>query len=79
MRIRLIDRGIRDLLNGPVMQADLASRAARIASAAGEGFEAKPPERGRRRARVAVVTGTYEARLREAREGVLMRALDAGR
>ena len=79
MKVKIIDAAMRQMLNGSVMQADLASRAARIASVAGEGFEADPPKKGRKRARVVVAPKTFEASRREAREGVLMRAIDAGR
>jgi hypothetical protein len=79
MRVKLIDSAMRQMLNSPAMLSELQSRARRIASAAGEGFEADPAQKGRKRGRVVVAPKTFEARKREARDGVLMRAIDAGR
>lgn len=66
------------LLESPAVKADLKRRADRIAAAAGPGFEASVVS-GRNRARASVITATPEARLAEARDHVLLRALDAGR
>lgn len=55
----------------------LNQHAQRIAAAAGEGFEAKPAQAtgGRIRGRAAVVTTTYEAMRRQAKDHVLERSL----
>jgi hypothetical protein len=66
------------LLESPEVRADLKRRTDRIAAAAGQGFEASV-EVGRNRARGSVITATPEARSAEARDHVLLRALDAGR
>jgi hypothetical protein len=57
------------------VQAELVRQAARIASAAGDGFETRPVEVGRHRARAAVVTASFEAMLSEAKHGTLIRAV----
>lgn len=78
LRIELNKAGVRALLVSPEIQADLKTRADRIAQAAGEGFEAEVGT-GANRARAIVRTATFEARRAEARDRVLTRALDAGR
>lgn len=67
------------LRNSSEVMADLGSRASRIAAAAGEGMEVRGPERGRQRARAAVLTATFPAMHREATDRALTRALEAGR
>lgn len=71
------------LRNSPQVVADLAARAAMVAAAAGDGFEARPVERNmsgaKGRARVAVVTASFPAMYHEAKDRTLTRALDAGR
>ena len=79
VRIVLNRQGFRDLRNAPGVVADLERRAAAIAAAAGEGFATRPAERGRQRARVAVVTETYDAMRSEAKDRTLTRAINAGR
>jgi hypothetical protein len=59
------------------VQKDLDRRAARIAAAAGPGFEAT--SQPSRRARASVITATAEARAAEATSRALTRAIDAGR
>lgn len=63
------------------VQTELSLRAARIAMAAGPGYEAGNVRitGGRRRARVSVKTATTTARRREATDHTLLRALNAGR
>lgn len=60
------------------MVGDLAARAARIADAAGEGFDSEARV-GRRRALAMVFPATPEAAVREQTDRVLTKAIDAGR
>ena len=77
-RITINRKTIRALLKGPEVRSELRSRAGRIASAAGPGFEARTGI-GRTRARAVVITTTPEARLAQAKDRKLSRALSAGR
>lgn len=77
-KIKVNSAEVRRLLKSPEVQAELASRAGRVATAAGPGFEVKPSV-GRNRARVAVVAATKAAQRAEAKNGALSKALDAGR
>jgi hypothetical protein len=70
--------GVRRLLNEPGVVADLQRRGRAIAAVAGEGNRVDTEPTGTR-ARVEVVTATTEARVREAKERSLTRAVDAGR
>lgn len=79
VRIELNSAGVRELLTSAEAQADLVDRARRIAAAAGEGNEAKDDGPGPNRARAVVVTATPAARVAEARDRALTRAIDAGR
>lgn len=69
---------IGELLKSPEIQADLLARGNRIAGAAGDGIEVEPTI-GRNRARVTVRTATTDARIAEATDRTLTRAIDAGR
>lgn len=69
---------IHELLTGPEIQADLQARAERIAAAAGDGHEVEVSN-GKNRARRTVRTATTEARIAEATDQTLTRAIDAGR
>lgn len=73
--------GYREQMRDPGVVAELKDRAERIAKAAGPGFVVDvDTESGRRRTpRASVRTDTFEARLAEARDHVLERAIDAGR
>lgn len=70
-------QGFRDLRTSDGVMERLDHEAERIAAAAGDGFEAKPPEvtGGRVRGRAAVVTATPQARVAEATNHNLLRAL----
>ncbi|MFJ2506324.1 hypothetical protein [Microbacterium sp. NPDC087592] len=73
--------GFARLRNEPGVLDDLQERANSIADAAGEGYESRPAEAGAGksgRARAAVITGTAEARVDNARNQTLLRSLDAG-
>lgn len=78
MEIKLNRTGVRQLLQSSEIAGELANRARRIATAAGEGHEVEVSV-GRTRARAVVVTVTTEARLSEATHRTLTRAIDAGR
>ena len=78
VRIELNSRGVAQLLKHPNVQADLARRAAAIASRAGDGMEATAMV-GRTRARASVITATAAARKAEASGRALTASLDAGR
>ena len=78
LKVALNRAGVRALLRSPEVEADLLARAERIAAVAGEGFEASAVV-GATRARASVITATTDARLTEARDRTLTRAIDAGR
>ena len=78
MRLKLNNKGFRELRNHPNVIADLERRANRIADAAGEGFEARAME-GRNRGRASVFTADFYGRRKQSKENVLQRALNAGR
>lgn len=79
VRFVLDPAGFDALRKSAEMDAALAAVAARIAAAAGDGFEADPVTDGAHRGRTRVYTATYAARVRNARENTLLKALDAGR
>lgn len=82
-RIKLNNKGFAELRNSKEVRAELDRIANRVANAAGDGFEARPASPGtksnRSRARASVGTTNYASRRRQSRDGVLQRALDAGR
>lgn len=78
IRIELDSPGIDRFLKSDEVQADIARRAAAIARAAGPGMHSTT-YRGRDRVVGQVWTGTIGARLAEAENRDLTRALDAGR
>lgn len=78
LKIKLNRRGVRQLLRGAEIQADLRRRAEAIARAAGDGMEVESSV-GRNRAHALVRTGTFEAMRAEAKDRKLTRAIDAGR
>lgn len=65
----------------PAVMRELASMASDVAREAGEGFEVRGPDvtGGRVRGRAAVVTASHEAIRRNARDLILIKALNAGR
>jgi hypothetical protein len=67
-----------EIRRAPSVKADLAGRAARIAAAAGDGYESSSAE-GASRSRASVVTTTYAAIRDNAKHNTLIRAVDAGR
>lgn len=78
VRFVLHEAAVRELLRSPGVQQDLERRARSIAAAAGEGMEASS-NLGPNRAHASVITTTTEARVAEATQRSLSRALDAGR
>lgn len=82
VRIELDSAGIRDLLTGAEVAADMKRRADAIADAAGPGFEASEfvgKYGGSPRAIAKVKAVTIEAKRAEATDKSLTRAIDAGR
>lgn len=67
-----------EILKSPAVLADVRARADRVATAAGPGFEASSMI-GRNRARASVRADTFSARVRNSRQNILIRALEAGR
>lgn len=67
-----------EILKSPAVLADVRRRADRVADAAGPGFEASSMV-GRNRARASVRADTFSARVRNSRQNILLRALEAGR
>lgn len=78
-RVVLNGAGFKALLQSAAVQADLKSRADRIAAAAGDGMVAERVYLGRNRSRVQVYTDTLEAKRAEANHQALTRAIGAGR
>lgn len=78
IRVVMSNRGAVILLKAAGVQADLRARAQRIADAAGAGHVVYTKV-GKTRIRATVVTDTYAARKREARDRNLTRAIDAAR
>ena len=74
VRVQLNHAGVRELLRSPEMLAECKRHADAIAARAGEGFEVRA-EVGRNRVRATVETVTTEARVRQATEHTLERAL----
>jgi hypothetical protein len=77
-KVVLNRKGVSQLLKSREVEQDLKRRAQQIAAAAGPGMEISALV-GRTRARASVITATEQARIAEARNRALTRALDAGR
>jgi hypothetical protein len=67
-----------EILKSPEVLRDVRGRAERVAAAAGPGFEASSMI-GRNRARASVRAISFSARVRNSRDNILLRALEAGR
>lgn len=78
VKVKVNRAGVRALLQSDEVRDDLTRRANSISAAAGPGHRVES-EVGPNRARVAVITDTIEARISEARNRTLTRAVDAGR
>jgi hypothetical protein len=74
--VKLNKAGVAELLKSSPVLADLESRAERVASAAGEGFETDS-EIGKTRARASVRTVSRKAMEAEAKDRALTRAIDS--
>lgn len=78
VRIELNTKGIRDLLCSEPIAKECEKAAKDIADRAGDGFEVKPTRMlnfGGGRVGYAVYTDTYEARLAEAEDKTLSKAV----
>lgn len=78
MKIKWNIEGFRQLRYDPGVAADIDGRAARIAAAAGAGYESSP-YRGATRHRASVITTSAKAAASERKHGKLLRSIDAGR
>lgn len=78
-RVELIGAGFVELLKSPGVVKDLERRAKAIAAAAGPGNEAGAIRLTGNRARITISTVTREAKVNEATDRSLTRAIDAGR
>lgn len=77
--VKLNLQGINAIMTSAQVQDDLNRRAARIAAAAGPGFDWAPGRPHPWVARAYVWTGDADAERAEATERTLTRAIDAGR
>lgn len=78
VRVQLTSQGPRQLRTSSMVVRDLQRRGANIAKAAGPGHIVET-QVGSKRARVAVVTDTFEAMWGEVKRRALTAAIDAGR
>lgn len=78
-KLEFHNAGFVDLLNAPGVIAELDKIAGRIAAAAGDGMTIDAAVAGRHRARAQVFTETPEAKIAEATDRALTRAIEAGR
>ena len=78
VKIEFKSEGFRALATSPEAQAVVMSYAEGIALAAGEGFEARPAEKSKNRARAVVMPTTRDAIVAEATDKVLTRAIGRG-
>lgn len=78
VRLEMNSAAFRAILRSPTVAADLERRAEAIAAQAGPGMEPNVMI-GSNRARASVRTETHEARMAEATDKALTRAIDAGR
>jgi hypothetical protein len=77
-KIRVNPAEVGKLLKSAEVRNDLARRVRNIAAAAGPGFQASTVV-GRNRIHASVITVTQQARMAEARNRALTKALDRGR
>lgn len=66
------------MAKSPEALAEVEARAKKVARAAGPGFEMSS-RIGRNRARASVRADSFSARVRNSRQAILLRALEAGR
>lgn len=85
VKVRLDRKGVGAFMRGAEVRGMVRSSGDRVAGAAGRGFEAdtwissEPGRSGQPRAVSGVKAETFGARVRNARDNVLLRARDAGR
>jgi hypothetical protein len=77
-KVKLNPDQVGRLLKSPEVRADITRRVRNIAAAAGPGFLATVVV-GRSRIHGSVITATQQARMAEARNRALTKALDRGR
>lgn len=75
MKIKFNTKGFDELRNSPEISALLEAKAREVAAAAGPGYEAETVFHGKKRARVSVKAATRAARVSEARNHNLIRAV----
>lgn len=78
MRFVLDRRALEQIAKSPAAQAEVMRRAEKVGAAAGPGFEVSGRV-GQKRARASVRADSFSARVRNSRENILLRALQAGR
>lgn len=78
VRIEFHHEGFNEVRKSAEVQADLFRRGDAIGAAAGEGFEVRKSV-NKTRARVSIITVDEAAMVRQARDHILERSLDAGR
>lgn len=77
--IKFHDAGFVELLNCSGVIDELDKIAQRIADAAGDGMTVDPAKSGKVRARAGVFTETTQAKVAEATDRALTKAIEAGR
>lgn len=77
-KIKLHSKGFHELLTSDEAKRDVLGRAQKVATAAGDGFEAHQSP-SKNRARAVVVTVSHKARRKQSKDNVLQRALNSGR
>ena len=78
VRLELVSSGIKELLSSQAIATECEAAASRIAQTAGEGFTVLPAKQlgfGGGRVGYAVKADTYEAKVAEAEEKVLSKAV----
>lgn len=78
VRLEFHHDGFDEVRRSQEVQDDLFRRGDAIGAAAGEGFEVRKSV-NKTRARVSIITAEPEAMVRQARDHVLERSIDAGR
>ena len=75
--LKLNRKQVRDMLKDPALEKHLLAEAEAIAARAGDGFTASSMI-GRNRARASVITDSFSAMYREAKDGTLSKAAGLG-
>ena len=81
VRVKIHNKGFRELRNSPGVLADLESRVGRVkrATGAADGDYSVGVRRGKNRGRAGIITTSLASRRRNRDSAELLRALDAGR